>query len=40
MANEIVKYHSNFNQVQLKNFNKKELDLLIAIFHQLKKSRY
>lgn len=36
MANEIVKYHSNFNQVQLKNFNKKELDLLIAIFHQLK----
>jgi plasmid replication initiation protein len=31
MSNEIVKYDSQFNQVRLKGFNKKELDYLLAM---------
>ena len=36
MANEIVKYNSRFNDLALRSFNKKELDILMALFQQLK----
>ena len=32
MANEIIKYHNDFNNLALKNFNAKELDLLMSLF--------
>lgn len=32
MANKIVKYHNDFNQLSLRNFTAQELDLLMALF--------
>lgn len=32
MANEIIKYHNDFNNLALKNFNSQELDLLMTLF--------
>ncbi|WP_156447616.1 RepB family plasmid replication initiator protein, partial [Streptobacillus felis] len=36
MANEVVQYNNDFNQIGLRNFNSTELDILMAIFARMK----